>query len=153
MTDRELSELEGTERANVEARIKCLRNIQVLLDAAVLEMQQYSSVVSRISTNTSTTPQRATVNEDKATSKPPTETPSPVTEKKIEESQAPTAETGARAKIKPSRPDVPGEDKDLSEIIEKMDASSRKDESTERIEVRRRWLEKFKDNPDSNGDK
>ena len=47
MTDQELRDLEGTERANVEARVRCLRNIQVLLDAAVLEMQQYSSVVSR----------------------------------------------------------------------------------------------------------
>lgn len=40
--------MEGHERANVEARIKCLRNIQVLLDAAVMEMQQYSSVVSQL---------------------------------------------------------------------------------------------------------
>ena len=40
--------MEGHERANVEARIKCLRNIQVLLDAAVMEMQQYSSVVGQL---------------------------------------------------------------------------------------------------------
>ena len=39
--------MEGNERANVEARVKCLRNIQVLLDAAVLEMQQYSGLVAR----------------------------------------------------------------------------------------------------------
>merc|ERR1719369_1407835 len=50
MTDQELRDLEGNERANVEARVKCLRNIQVLLDAAVLEMQQYSSVVARLNT-------------------------------------------------------------------------------------------------------
>jgi len=42
--------MEGNERANVEARIKCLKNIQVLLDAAVMEMQQYSSVVSQLDT-------------------------------------------------------------------------------------------------------
>ena len=48
LTDEELRALEGHERANVEARIKCLRNIQVLLDAAVMEMQQYSSVVSQL---------------------------------------------------------------------------------------------------------
>jgi len=47
MSDQELRELEGTERNNVEARIRCLRNIQVLLDAAVMEMQQYSAVVAR----------------------------------------------------------------------------------------------------------
>jgi len=47
MSDTELEEMEGRERNNVEARIRCLRNIQVLLDAAVMEMQQYSAVVAR----------------------------------------------------------------------------------------------------------
>ncbi|XP_023330216.1 E3 ubiquitin-protein ligase synoviolin B isoform X2 [Eurytemora carolleeae] len=47
MSDDELREMEGAERENVEARIRCLRNVQVLLDAAVLEMQQYSAVVAR----------------------------------------------------------------------------------------------------------
>jgi len=54
LTDEELKAIEGNERANVEARIKCLRNIQVLLDAAVMEMQQYSSVVSKLDTVSST---------------------------------------------------------------------------------------------------
>ena len=31
MSDQELRELEGTERNNVEARIRCLRNIQVVI--------------------------------------------------------------------------------------------------------------------------
>jgi len=47
MSEAELREMEGTERTNIEARIRCLRNIQVLLDAAVMEMQQYSTVVAR----------------------------------------------------------------------------------------------------------
>lgn len=47
MSDTELEEMEGRERSSVEARIRCLRNIQVLLDAAVMEMQQYSAVVAR----------------------------------------------------------------------------------------------------------
>merc|ERR1712152_100611 len=58
-TPAELEAMEGRERENVEARIRCLRNIQVLLDAAVMEMQQYSAVVARTSTssaaNTTTT--------------------------------------------------------------------------------------------------
>merc|ERR1712008_533698 len=53
LTEEELKAMEGNERANVEARIKCLKNIQVLLDAAVMEMQQYSSVVSQLDTVTS----------------------------------------------------------------------------------------------------
>eukprot|EP00090_Calanus_glacialis_P028667 TRINITY_DN46002_c0_g1_i1.p1 TRINITY_DN46002_c0_g1~~TRINITY_DN46002_c0_g1_i1.p1 ORF type:complete len:696 (-),score=248.20 TRINITY_DN46002_c0_g1_i1:163-2250(-) len=50
MSDTELQEMEGRERTSVEARIRCLRNIQVLLDAAVMEMQQYSAVVARANT-------------------------------------------------------------------------------------------------------
>jgi len=53
MSTAELMQMEGQERSNVEARIKCLRNIQVLLDAAVMEMQQYSNVVARCNTTAS----------------------------------------------------------------------------------------------------
>nr|CAH7746220.1 unnamed protein product [Callosobruchus chinensis] len=45
LTAEELRRMEGNERENVEARIQCLRNIQMLLDAAVMMMQQYSSTV------------------------------------------------------------------------------------------------------------
>jgi len=55
MSTAELQQMEGQERSNVEARIKCLKNIQVLLDAAVMEMQQYSTVVARINTSVPTT--------------------------------------------------------------------------------------------------
>ncbi|CAG0900152.1 unnamed protein product [Darwinula stevensoni] len=44
--DEELRAMEGLERENVEARIRCLRNISTLLDAAVLQMQQYHSIVA-----------------------------------------------------------------------------------------------------------
>ena len=43
-TVEELHKMEGDERENVEKRIKCLRNIQTLLDAAVLQMEQYSHI-------------------------------------------------------------------------------------------------------------
>ena len=56
LTDAELRAMEGTERLNVEARIKFLRNIQVLLDAAVMEMNQYSSVVNRLNINPTPAP-------------------------------------------------------------------------------------------------
>jgi cobalamin biosynthesis Mg chelatase CobN len=55
MSDTELEEMEGRERSSVEARIRCLRNIQVLLDAAVMEMQQYSAVVARANATAATT--------------------------------------------------------------------------------------------------
>lgn len=43
----ELNAMEGQERDKVAARIRCLRNIQTLLDAAVLQLQQYSTTVAR----------------------------------------------------------------------------------------------------------
>eukprot|EP00095_Tigriopus_kingsejongensis_P003978 maker-scaffold310_size212938-snap-gene-1.19 protein:Tk03978 transcript:maker-scaffold310_size212938-snap-gene-1.19-mRNA-1 annotation:"GG11831" len=48
LTDDEVRAMEGQERQHVEARVKCLRNIQILLDAAVMEMQQYSAVTARL---------------------------------------------------------------------------------------------------------
>ncbi|CAG0878948.1 unnamed protein product [Cyprideis torosa] len=42
----ELREMEGHERSAVEARIRCLRNIQTLLDAAALQMAQYQSLAA-----------------------------------------------------------------------------------------------------------
>lgn len=47
-SDEEIRRMEGQERENVEARIQSLRNIQILLDAAVLQMQQYSALVSSL---------------------------------------------------------------------------------------------------------
>ena len=40
--------MEGRERRHLEARIRVLRDIQVLLDAAVLQMNQYGLLVSRL---------------------------------------------------------------------------------------------------------
>ncbi|XP_047994624.1 E3 ubiquitin-protein ligase synoviolin isoform X1 [Leguminivora glycinivorella] len=46
LTEEELRRLEGTERRNVEARLLLLREIQAMLDASVLLMQQYSAVAN-----------------------------------------------------------------------------------------------------------
>jgi len=40
--------MEGDERENVEARITCLRNIQTLMDAAVMQMQHYTQIAPLI---------------------------------------------------------------------------------------------------------
>jgi E3 ubiquitin-protein ligase synoviolin len=46
LTDIELASIEGVERRAVEARIQTLRNIQILLDAAMLQFQQYLTASS-----------------------------------------------------------------------------------------------------------
>ncbi len=48
LSDAEIAEMEGRERANIEARINVLRNISVLLDSAVLQLQQYISIAPQI---------------------------------------------------------------------------------------------------------
>uniref|UniRef100_T1IPZ3 RING-type E3 ubiquitin transferase n=1 Tax=Strigamia maritima TaxID=126957 RepID=T1IPZ3_STRMM len=48
LTDEELHAMEGQERQHVEARIECLSNIQTLLDAAVVQLQQYAAIVSTL---------------------------------------------------------------------------------------------------------
>lgn len=44
LTASELAEMEGNERHNVEARIHCLRNLSVLLNASMVHMQQYMNI-------------------------------------------------------------------------------------------------------------
>jgi len=54
LSDAELRAMESQERAAVEARVLCLSNISVLLDAAVLQLQQYTSIVAALSAETMT---------------------------------------------------------------------------------------------------
>ena len=143
MTDEELSAMEGTERANVEARVKCLRNIQVLLDAAVLEMQQYSSVISRIPVQRPTTtakPEPEVGKVEPEVQKEPEEKKETPEVKKEGEDEKPTKETGAIPKT--SQPTTKVDDRD--EIVSKMDAEDTKPDSPEGI--RRRRLEKLQQN-------
>ncbi|XP_054758151.2 E3 ubiquitin-protein ligase synoviolin A-like [Lytechinus pictus] len=73
LSDEELRAMEGMERQHVQARIECLQNIQALLDAAVIQMQQYSTIVSGLGVPTvPVTP--ASTNTTSATSTVPTPT-------------------------------------------------------------------------------
>ena len=47
LSEEELRVMEGEERESLESRVQCLRNIHTLLDAAMLQIQQYTAVVSR----------------------------------------------------------------------------------------------------------
>lgn len=51
LTEEELRILEGTERRNVEARIKLLRNVKLLMDASFALMNQYSAITANIAVN------------------------------------------------------------------------------------------------------
>jgi len=49
LSTEELQKMEGVTRESVEARLQCLRNIQLLLDAAVTLMLQYSAAAASAS--------------------------------------------------------------------------------------------------------
>ncbi|XP_053613683.1 E3 ubiquitin-protein ligase synoviolin B [Plodia interpunctella] len=51
LTTAELQRMEGNERRNIEARLQLLREIESMLDASVLLMQQYSAVVANLPQN------------------------------------------------------------------------------------------------------
>ncbi|XP_066923842.1 E3 ubiquitin-protein ligase synoviolin B-like [Clytia hemisphaerica] len=44
----QLLEMEGQERENVESRIRVLRNVHSLLDAVILQLNQYSNVINNL---------------------------------------------------------------------------------------------------------
>jgi hypothetical protein len=46
MSEEAVRAMEGAELAHVQARIQCLRNVRTLLDASMIQMQQYMNIVS-----------------------------------------------------------------------------------------------------------
>lgn len=40
--------MEGQERANIEARVKVLRNVHALLDSAIVQLNQYSHIITTL---------------------------------------------------------------------------------------------------------
>ena len=48
LSEAELRAMEGQERQNLEARVQCLKDIQTLLDAAMVQIQQYTTVVNNL---------------------------------------------------------------------------------------------------------
>jgi hypothetical protein len=46
MSEESIRAMEGIELSHVKARIQCLRNARTLLDASMIQMQQYMNIVS-----------------------------------------------------------------------------------------------------------
>lgn len=44
----QLHQMEGQERENVESRVRLLRNVHSLLDSVIVQLNQYSQVVTTI---------------------------------------------------------------------------------------------------------
>nr|CAG4646938.1 EOG090X03TK [Megafenestra aurita]SVE92306.1 EOG090X03TK [Megafenestra aurita] len=76
LSDAELQAMEGQERRHLEARIRVLRDIQTLLDAAVLQMNQYGVLVARLeheSNNNTETVRNASEEVSSTSAQPPHE--------------------------------------------------------------------------------
>lgn len=166
LTTEELRTMEGNERENIEARVKCLRNVQVLLDAAVMEMQQYTLVVSRLNTTSTDSKNLPDKNDsaknDKNTSNPiPSDDNSLVLNSSSKENikYKTPEETGAKPKVKQA---LSISEREQEKIIAKMDEgvklekkplkeqNSPSEETKETDELRRRRLEKFSPKNGSN---
>nr|CAG4636899.1 EOG090X03TK [Ceriodaphnia reticulata]SVE72853.1 EOG090X03TK [Ceriodaphnia reticulata] len=81
LSDAELQAMEGQERRHLEARIRVLRDIQTLLDAAVLQMNQYGVLVARLEheSNINIETVRSTSEEASANIVPQTNEQEPIT--------------------------------------------------------------------------
>ncbi|ERE77909.1 E3 ubiquitin-protein ligase [Cricetulus griseus] len=100
LTPEELRALEGHERQHLEARLQSLRNIHTLLDAAMLQINQYLTVLASLgpprpatSVNSTEETVSAVVSAAPSTSAPSSEapTPSPGTSPSVPEAEKPPA--------------------------------------------------------------
>ncbi|VVD01544.1 unnamed protein product [Leptidea sinapis] len=158
LTTEELQRMEGTERRHIEARLHLLREIQAMLDASVLLMQQYSAVVSHLPLNcaniaTQTDPNRS---EPSPAPIPVKVTPSSSNLTPTPANVTPTSSniTPTQAKVAPSSFNIsptPGpststdgfvDDFDQVEHINTESAQSNGEDADAR-ELRRRRLQKF----------
>lgn len=138
--------MEGSERQHVEARVRVLRNIQTLLDAAVVQMNQYASVVASL---------------DVATNDASTTRTSPFNTEQMQSTQSGTEAAQAAAPMPPATteptPSTSGHKHTAtqaegmagsSKTSEKPQASSPPtqqvaEEDDQQEEIRRRRLERF----------
>lgn len=129
LTPEELRALEGHERQHLEARLQSLRNIHTLLDAAMLQINQYLTVLASLGPPrpvTSVNPTEETAS-TVVSATPSTSVPS---------SEAPTPSLGASPPIpeaeKPPAPESVGTAEELPE-----------DGEPDAAELRRRRLQKL----------
>ncbi|GAB0091902.1 E3 ubiquitin-protein ligase HRD1 [Sergentomyia squamirostris] len=160
LSDEELIALEGTERRNVEARIKLLRNIQTMLDASVALMNQYSAINAQFPLGNDFLPTFPA---------PSTATAAPSTTSKEPEASSSSASTSGVTEIPPANKEPPSSPPKPSRIDENTvkleDLGSEEDEpdtnetfagiypvpeSSEMSELRQRRLQKFQ--PSENKD-
>lgn len=135
LTEEELRQMEGQERQNIEARIQWLRDIQCLLDGAMILIQQYNTVASQSSIpniNLSGTTRNVPSSETASVPKREESLPKDKTLSKINSDLDLSELQGATGYTPPSEELIP----------EWIDPTTEEHED-EQHEVRRRRLQKF----------
>ncbi|XP_041969166.1 E3 ubiquitin-protein ligase synoviolin A [Aricia agestis] len=128
LTTEELQRMEGTERRNIEARLKLLHEIQAMMDASVLLMQQYSTVVANLPLNRANV---ATQTDIFRTEPSPVHMPS-------------TSQVNGTSAASEPGPSTSKEKDPMHKMTDTTDLGSNRDNSnSEAEELRRRRLQKF----------
>ncbi|XP_063800914.1 E3 ubiquitin-protein ligase synoviolin [Pseudophryne corroboree] len=129
LTDDELRAMEGHERQNLEARLQCLQNIHTLLDAAMLQINQYLTVLASVG------PHRPSI----PTTQSPlvtTDAPSPSQPEESHTSDTSSAAADAGSSLQSDSP-IPTNE----EIVNGAEGGSSEEPNAE--ELRRRRLQKL----------
>ncbi|KAJ6636819.1 E3 ubiquitin-protein ligase HRD1 [Pseudolycoriella hygida] len=137
LTEEELKLLEGNEKKNVEARIKLLRNVQLMLDASFALMNQYSAISANLvanETNVAATSETTTAGKTAKVSSPTVDTNMP--------------STSADAKKRNQEDLIKIEDLGSDDQDEIINANFT--ETSETNELRRRRLQKFQQTEQKN---
>lgn len=175
LNDEELRRMECAAREGIAARLQCLQNIQQLLDAAVLLMQQYSNAAATAATNlvqVPLVPQMPTVSTASTAANPTSSAASGSssnTSTAAVPSNPPSQQNISSNRVTPEEvqsPDVPSSSRSSEElkISSGVTSSQRSDGmpdstssssqsvvtglSPEQDEIRRRRLQKFSGNPE-----
>ncbi|XP_048736312.1 E3 ubiquitin-protein ligase synoviolin-like [Ostrea edulis] len=129
----DLRRIEGQERENVEARIQWLRDIQALMDGAMVMISQYNTVAAQLSTPVINTNNSPTNTSQEA--KPKTESTEAKAEIKTEPSESDLNYDGLEGATGYTPP--------KEEEIPQWEDPSKEEHEDEMHEVRRRRLQKF----------
>ncbi|KAM6188567.1 E3 ubiquitin-protein ligase synoviolin [Sarcoramphus papa] len=139
LTEEELRAMEGHDRQNLEARLQCLQNIHTLLDAAMVQINQYLTVLATIGSPRPAAPRPPSNRET------PAEEPTPLRSPGSPSAPAAAAAAGSTPAADPTAP-AGAEGFAAEEEEDGGEGSSSLDEP-DTAELRRRRLQKLASPP------
>ncbi|XP_059691099.1 E3 ubiquitin-protein ligase synoviolin [Gavia stellata] len=142
LTEEELRAMEGHDRQNLEARLQCLQNIHTLLDAAMVQINQYLTVLATIGSPRPTAPRPPSAPEA------PAEEPAPLRSPGSPSAPAAAAAAGSTAAADPTAPvGAEGFTAEEEEEVEDGGEGSSSLDEPDTAELRRRRLQKLASPP------